>query len=149
MDDQTNIPRHGKNESTAFDAKAWLAEFEQRGGSLMLDINGTAAVHCKIWRNSQANQARLAEMSQIIGDEELRAVVSARKDEACRFQPERWCEEFEEAGGWIYASEGRPWTGMPEQDDERALRMRNRLIPEEVAKLRQFLVQRLGLETLQ
>jgi hypothetical protein len=83
-----------------------------------------------------------------ISDEQMSQISKARQAEAADFKPEIWCLEFNAVGGSVYVFEGRPWTGYPEQADDRALRMRNRLIPVEEAKLRDFLRRHLRLESV-
>lgn len=142
-------PMNHGGQCAAFDPRTWLDEFERCGGWLQVDDQGTFAAQWSIYRNDEQNQIRVAEMLRDVSDDEMDEVIAARKAEAAQFKPGIWCVEFNAAGGSVYAMAGRPWTGIPERADGRALRMRNRLIPEEIAKLRSFLRRHLGLEMLQ
>lgn len=129
-----------------FDPQIWLEEFERCGGWLKFDEQGAAAAQWSLYGNSEANQTRIAEMLRNISEDQMSHVVAARKAEAARFQAGLWCVEFNAAGGSVFAMDGQPWTGISEQADDRAFRMRNRLMPEETAKLRSFLRHHLELE---
>lgn len=128
-----------------FNASDWLNQFEANGGQMFFDELGRPSLGFYAFRNPEEDQVRARAMIDSLSAEQLEAVAAARQDEATSFNPAMWCLEFNAAGGSVYAHEGRPWTGMPDQDDDRAVRMRNRLLPAEAAKLRSFLQRHLGI----
>lgn len=144
----TDRPASGAPERahSDFDPQVWLDKFESCGGWLQFDEQGNAATHCSVMRNTLPNQYKAADMLREISDQQMKKVIEVRKAEATRFKPAIWCVEFNAVGGSVFAMAGQPWTGVPEQADDRAHMMRRRLIPEEVAKLRSFLRRHLDLE---
>ena len=138
----------GGHGSGTFDPREWLNEFERCGGWLEFDDQQAPIATWRSHSINKADEARIYEMVRELSDEQMSQISEARQAEAETFRPEIWCLEFNAVGGSVYAFEGRPWTGFPEQADARALRMRNRLIPAEEAKLRDFLRRHLKLESV-
>lgn len=129
-----------------FDAREWLDRFERNGGRVMFDELCRPALGFIGFRNPFERQAEARAMISELTAPQLALVGQARLLEAQEFDPVEWFIAFGEAGGSAYAHDGQAWTGAPEQDDDRALNMRNRLLPEEEDKLRVFLRQLLKIE---
>jgi hypothetical protein len=128
-----------------FDAAEWLTTFEANGGTIFFDECGKPALGFYAHRNPDECQAKARAMIADITDAQIDAVAEQRHAAAANFDPAAWRIEFTQAGGSVYAWDGSAWTGMPDQDDDRALRMRRRLLPEEVAKLGCFLRRHFGI----
>lgn len=137
----SNSPTEGE----AFDAAAWLTEFEAAGGWLLFDTDQKMVLGWRVFRNER--HARAAELVRALPDEQYDAVIEARDAEALRFDPAKWVDDFRAAGGSIEVVNGTVCTGAIEERADQALPLRNRLVPAEEDRLRAHLYASFGLPT--
>lgn len=125
--------------TTALEPADWLEAFYEAGGYLTFDEAGKPSFGFWVEHNSDEGMARARDLLKSLTPDQTTAIVAERHRQAAHFQPLLWCIEFRHLGGWFAWNDGKPCTCYPEQADDRAIRFRGRLLPEEATRLGKYL----------